>query len=74
MAARWSQILLTVMAAMDDADRELSDADRNCFYAQLVAGGIRRREHRLTPTVRHPLPNGDPLHSRDPTGETADPS
>lgn len=67
MPARWIEILLTVVAAMDDADRELSDTDRNCFYAQLVGGGIRRREHRLHPTLRHPLPNGEPLHTRDPT-------
>lgn len=68
MPARWSEILLTVMAAMDDADRDLSDTDRNCFYAQLVAGGIRRRRHRLTQPTRHPMPDREPLHTRDPSG------
>lgn len=73
MPARWSEILLSVMSAMDDADRDLNDTDRNCFYAQLIAGGIRRREHRFTSPARHPLPQGQPLHARDPSGEDADP-
>lgn len=69
MAARWSDLLLRVHNTMDDADYDLSDADRNCFYAQLIAAGIRRRQHPRRTTRRHPLPSGDPLYTRDPTGD-----
>lgn len=68
MAARWSELLLRVYGAMDDADRDLSDTDRRYFYVHLIAAGIRRRERRSNTITRHPLPNAEPLYTRDPSG------
>lgn len=69
MPARWVELLLDLNYVLDQADRDLHDADRAIFYSHVQGTATRRADPRLTLQRQHPLPNGDPLHVRDPSGE-----
>lgn len=74
MPAQWINLLIRVNNVLDIADKNLCDADRDAFIARAAQAVLSRRHKRLWPLGLHPLPQGQPLHSRDPTGETADSS
>lgn len=69
MAARWVDLLLRVNYTLDQADADLTDVERSLFYAHLLGTATRRQAHRAPMYLDHPLPSGEPLHSRDPTGD-----
>ena len=69
MPARWVDLLLDFNYVLDRADRDLDDADRAMFYSHVQATATRRVKPHLSLRSPHPLPAGDPLHARDPTGD-----
>lgn len=69
MAARWVDLLLRVEHALDQADADLSDADRNMFYSHVQGTATRRAPQRRALPVEHPLPGHATDHYRDPTGD-----
>jgi len=69
MPARWVELLIRIQATADDATRTLAPGDLTMFDDALYSYCLRRTLARNRPACDHPLPTGDPLHSRDPTAE-----
>ena len=69
MPARWVELLIRIQATADDATRTLAPGDLTMFNDALYSYCLRRRLARSPLVLHHPLPNGDPLHARDPTGD-----
>lgn len=69
MAARWVDLLLRLNYTLDQADADLTDADRNIFYTHLLGTATRRREHRMPFPIEHPRPGPTTPGYRDPSGD-----
>lgn len=69
MPARWVDLLLRINDTLDQADADLHDGDRDIFYTHVIATATRRQPYRMPLPIEHPLPQGEPLNYRDPTGE-----
>lgn len=69
MAARWVDLLLRIHYTLDQADYDLSDADRAVFYTHVQGTAQRRAAQRRLLPCEHPLPSGEPLDARDPSGD-----
>lgn len=69
MPAGWVELLLRIDVTLDDADSRLSDADRAMFYTHVLATATRRQHKRACMAIEHPLPSGEPLHARNPSGD-----
>lgn len=69
MPARWVELLIRIQATADDATRTLAPGDLTMFDDALYSWSLRRTLARKRPACEHPLPSGQPLHTRNPTGE-----
>lgn len=69
MPARWTELLerLELVAAL--AKRDLSSYDYELFSARATQSLISKRYRDNGERLQHPLPSGQPLHSRDPSGD-----
>lgn len=71
MPARWVDLLQRLEHTLDQARDELSRADRECFMDAATRALIIRRTELAPLSVQHPLPFGEPVQARDPTGDSA---
>lgn len=68
MSARCFQLLERLELVAELAKRDLRSHDYELFSARAIQSLISKRYSDDGPRLRHPLPNGDPLPSRDPSG------
>lgn len=56
MPARWIDLLLRINHVIDDADADLSESERNLFFAHLFATATQRENRRVPAPCQHPIP------------------
>ncbi len=69
MPALWTELLVRIFATLDQADRDLSTADRQCLLDHLIVHSQRRRQQPPAPRLNHPAPTPSPTPTRDVTGD-----
>lgn len=71
MPARWIDLLerLELVAAL--AKRDLGSHDYELFSARAIQSLVSKRYKDDGQRLKHPLPNGEPLHSRDPSADSS---
>lgn len=68
MPARWIDLLERLELLAQQAQRELGSNDYELFSARAMQSLISKRYRDDGERLQHPLPSGQPLHSRDPSG------